>query len=78
MIVKLSVSLPDEDVEFLDDYISQGNASSRSAALHHAVDMLRMARLEDAYTSAFAEWDDGDDAALWDSASGDGLADAPR
>jgi len=77
--MKLSVSLPDEDVEFLDTYaIAQGFAS-RSAVLHKAVRLLRGAELSAAYEDAFAEWEDAGDAADWDVVAGDGLGtDATR
>jgi hypothetical protein len=43
--MKISVSIPEEDVEFLDAYIRDHNAGSRSAALHEAVGLLRAAQL---------------------------------
>jgi len=36
---------------------------------------LRSRELAAAYEAAFLEWDGSEDAALWDSASGDGLGD---
>ena len=41
----MSVSLPEEDVEFLDTYVHDQGAASRSAALHKAVGLLRAAKL---------------------------------
>jgi len=35
--MKLSVSLPQGDVEFLDALVEEAAADSRSAALHHAL-----------------------------------------
>jgi Arc/MetJ-type ribon-helix-helix transcriptional regulator len=69
----MSVSLPDEDVEFLDAYIKDHGAGSRSAALHEAVGLLRTAQLAGAYEDAWASWGSSDDAAAWDSALADGL-----
>jgi Arc/MetJ-type ribon-helix-helix transcriptional regulator len=43
--MKLSVSLPDEDVEFLDAYANEQGFPSRSAVLHKAVRLLRGAEL---------------------------------
>ena len=74
--MKLSVSLPDEDVEFLDAYANQQGFASRSAVLHKAVRLLRGAQLGAAYEEAFLEWDQTGEADAWDSAVGDGLADA--
>ncbi|WP_214409411.1 ribbon-helix-helix domain-containing protein [Sphaerisporangium fuscum] len=77
--MKLSVSLPDEDIAILDEAIERGEASSRSAAIHTAIQLLRRADLEDSYASAFAEWDESGDAALWSSTTSDGLTDSgPR
>ncbi len=73
--MKLSVSLPDEDVEFLDEYAEEHGHRSRSAALHAAVRMLRSATLGDAYADAWAEWSDSADADLWGGTSSDGLVD---
>jgi Arc/MetJ-type ribon-helix-helix transcriptional regulator len=66
--MKISVSLPDEDVKFLDE---QG--VNRSAALHEAVALLRERQLADQYAEAFSEWADSPDAELWDAATADGL-----
>lgn len=75
--MKLSVSLPEEDVVFVDEYASKEGASSRSAVLHKAITLLRAAELEDAYQAAWEEWESSEDAELWESTSTDGL-DAPR
>jgi Arc/MetJ-type ribon-helix-helix transcriptional regulator len=77
--MKLSVSLPDEDVEFLDAYASEQGFASRSAVLHRAVRLLRAAELGAAYEDAFVEWEDAGEATVWDATAGDGLAtDAAR
>lgn len=74
--MKLSISLPEEDVEALDAYIERTGLASRSAALRRAIRMLRHPELEDNYGNAWTEWaDDGDDA-LWDAATDDGLGNA--
>lgn len=76
--MKLSVSLPQQDVALLDDYARRSGLASRSAALHQAVQLLRHAELEQDYVAAWAEWEASRDQAEWDGAGGDGLADAPR
>jgi Arc/MetJ-type ribon-helix-helix transcriptional regulator len=76
--MKLSVSLPEEDVAYLDQYVEQNPATSRSAALHEAIKLLRLAALESAYEDAYAEWEASEDAALWDGTTADGLNDAAR
>ena len=70
--MKVSVSLPDVDVEFLDTYAKREGFPSRSAVLHKAVRLLRASELGAAYEDAWAEWE-ADDGALWDRTSGDGL-----
>lgn len=71
--MKVSVSLPDEDVDFLDAYAQAQGLSSRSAALHKAVRLLRGLELVPAYEGAFASWDASEDAAAWDTTAGDNL-----
>ncbi len=71
--MKLSVSLPDEDVEFLDAYAAEQGYGSRSAVVHKAVRLLRGAELGAAYEDAFSEWDDSGEAEAWDLTVGDGL-----
>ena len=70
--MKLSVSLPDEDVQFLDEY-ARTHARSRSAAVHDAIETLRRGALADAYQEAWEEWDAGGEGELWEQTSGDGL-----
>ena len=71
--MKVSVSLPGEDVQFLDDYAREQGLESRSAALHRAVRLLRTAELGGNYEAAWEEWAAEGEADLWESATGDGL-----
>jgi Arc/MetJ-type ribon-helix-helix transcriptional regulator len=71
--MKVSVSLPDDDVEYLDAYASQHRLGSRSAALQRAVRMLRVAESGAEYERAWEEWDASDDARAWDETAGDGV-----
>lgn len=71
--MKVSVSLPGEDVEFLDEYAREQGLDSRSAALHRAVRLLRTAELGGAYESAWRDWAEDGDAEVWESATDDGL-----
>ena len=76
--MKVSVSIPDEDVRFLDEYAREQGLESRSAAVHRAVRLLRTAELAEAYQAAWEEWGSGD-AADWDRTAGDGMGgDATR
>jgi Arc/MetJ-type ribon-helix-helix transcriptional regulator len=72
--MKVSVSLPEEDVEFLDAYASSKGFVSRSAVVHKAVRLLRASGLGGAYEDAWQEWATGDDGDVWDVAINDGLA----
>ncbi len=76
--MKLSVSLPEDDVAFVDEYVRRRGSSSRSAVVHHAIELLRMAELEDAYAGAWDEWDHSGQAGEWDATTGDGIANAAR
>jgi Arc/MetJ-type ribon-helix-helix transcriptional regulator len=69
----MSVSLPEEDVEFLDTYVKDQGAGSRSAALHKAVELLRAAQLASAYEDAWASWDSSDSPGDWEAVLADGL-----
>ena len=72
--MKLSVSLPSVDVDFLDSYAHQHGFGSRSAAVQEAIKLLRASQLGDAYEQAWAEWETSGDAELWESRTADGLS----
>lgn len=69
--MKISVSLPQDDIDFVDEYAARTQAGSRSAVIHAAIELLRAAELEADYTAAFEEWDGSEDAALWEQTTGD-------
>lgn len=71
--MKLSVSLPEEDVATLDDYARTAGLGSRSAAIRHAVGMLRRPELEQNYAASWQEWEATGERAAWDSTIDDGL-----
>ncbi len=71
--MKLSVSLPAEDVAFLDTYAQAQGIESRSAAVHKAVGLLRARELGDAYEDAFGSWQQDQEDRAWDAAIADGL-----
>jgi Arc/MetJ-type ribon-helix-helix transcriptional regulator len=77
--MKVSVSLPEEEVAYLDSYAREHGMDSRSAVVHKAVGMLRASELGAAYEDAWQSWVDSDDAADWqaidwDAADADGPA----
>jgi len=71
--MKVSVSLPDDDVDYLDAYARDRGLASRSAAVHKAVRLLRASELGAAYEQAWADWDASEDADLWNNVAADGL-----
>ena len=76
--MKVSVSLPEADLKFLDSYVESRRFPSRSAVLHKAVRLLRGAELGAAYEDAFLGWEPSGEAALWEVTASDGIrADAP-
>jgi hypothetical protein len=76
--MKLSVSLPDDDVATLDGYARSHGLRSRSAALQRAIRMLRNPDLEQDYAAAWDEWAASGEEAAWEATAGDGLTDASR
>jgi Arc/MetJ-type ribon-helix-helix transcriptional regulator len=72
--MKLSVSLPDEDIDFLDGYAQEHGIESRSAAVHAAIRLLRASQLESAYAAAWQEWTSAGDGQAWNVPTRDGLA----
>lgn len=71
--MKVSVSLPGDDVAFLDEFAEEQGLKSRSAALQQAVRLLRASELTAAYEGAWEEWRSSPDAEAWDGTAADGL-----
>jgi Arc/MetJ-type ribon-helix-helix transcriptional regulator len=77
--MKVSVSIPERDLRFLDAYAHHAGLKSRSAAIHEAIKALRERDLEAEYAQAAEEWESSGDAEAWDRTVGDGLGtDASR
>lgn len=72
--MKLGISLPEEEVGFLDAYARSQGIKSRSGVVQAALRLLRTMALTDDYAAAWAEWHD-DDGRAGDQSSGDGLID---
>ena len=72
--MKVSVSLPDDDVSYLDEYAHAQGLPSRSAVVHKAVRLLRASELGAAYEEAWSEWFDAGDGDLWDATTADGMS----
>ena len=73
--MKISVSLSEKDVAVLDDYARTSGVGTRSAAVQHAVRLLRHPTLAQDYVDAWDEWEASGEAAIWDRAVGDGVSD---
>ncbi len=73
--MKLSISLQEEDVGFLDAYARSQGIKTRSGVVKTALHLLRTTALIDDYTEAWTEWNDDDDSKAWDLSSSDGLND---
>lgn len=71
--MKLSVSVSDEDVEFVDVYARRHGDRSRSAVIREALRLLRARELSPDYAAAWEEWSETDGQA-WDTVVGDGLS----
>lgn len=69
--MKLSVSIPDDGLSFIDRYASHHGVESRSGVVHRAVSLLRASELGQNYAVAWAEWDETD-ATEWGSVVADG------
>lgn len=76
--MKVSLSIPDEDVRFLDNFAREHGIRSRSAAMQRGIAMLREAELGDQYEKAWDEWYASGEAEVWDAVVGDGLTDEER
>lgn len=73
--MKLSVSLGEDDVAFIDRYATEHGVDSRSAVVQRALGLLRALELGEEYAAAWDEWErsEGD---VWDVALTDGLRSA--
>ena len=77
--MKVSVSIPEQDLRFLDDYVVAEGLDSRSAGIHEAIGALRQMALTLEAEQAIAEWYDSGEAEVWDVTVADGLeSDVPR
>jgi antitoxin MazE9 len=71
--VKVSLSIPNVDMEFLDSYAHEHGIESRSAAVQRAIALLRASELGDAYELAWEEWDESGEAEPWEPTAADAL-----
>jgi hypothetical protein len=71
--MRISIILPDDDVQFLDGYAKEQGHTSRSAVVVTAVRILRSSKLGDAYADAWAQWEDSGEGHTWNRTASDGL-----
>jgi Arc/MetJ-type ribon-helix-helix transcriptional regulator len=76
--MKLSISLPEDDVDFVDEYSEKTGMASRSSVIHKAIALLRETSLQDAYAAAFEEWETAREDGAWEAVIGDGAVNAAR
>ena len=74
MNTRFSVSISREIAQFVETYQQENDVKSRSEVIERALKLLREKELQQAYYEAGQEWLASEDAALWESASADGLA----
>ncbi|HVV30526.1 MAG TPA: antitoxin [Mycobacteriales bacterium] len=72
------MSLSEDDLAVLDEYAHAAGLRSRSAAMQHAIRLLRYADLEEDYAAAWNEWESSGEEAAWADAADDGLRVASR
>ena len=70
--MKLSVSLPDEDVQFIDRYAEEHAVGSRSGVVQRALLLLRANELGEDYAAAWDEWESSQGDA-WEVTAADGM-----
>lgn len=71
--MKLSVSIPDTDLEFIDHYAAEHGVDSRSQVVQRALSLLRATELGDAYAAAWDEWEASGEEELWSVTVSDGI-----
>ena len=71
--MKLSVSLPDDDIQFIDQYAREHAVESRSGVVQRALLLLRANELGEDYAAAWEEWE-STEAEVWDLTTADGLS----
>lgn len=72
--MKISISVSDEDLAYLDAETATGMFPSRSAAVAAAIAHLRRGTLVASYDEAFAEWEASGEAESWDAVAADGIS----
>lgn len=72
MTTKLSVSLSESDVEYIDE-LARSRSGNRSAAIHDLVRIARERAAVSDYAMANDEWIASGDSRAWGATAADGL-----
>ena len=70
--MKVSISLSEEELAFVDEYARRTSAP-RSSVVQRAIRLLRAAELGSSYAEAWEEWASGGEAEAWESVVADGV-----
>lgn len=76
MGVKISVSIPEDELALLDELIAREELPNRSAGVRRAIEEFRRARLAAEYKECFSQPSFEDEAKLWEDTLADGLDNA--
>jgi len=71
--VKVSTTISEYDLAFLERYANRHRLQSRAAGFHDAISALREKELEAQYEEAYQEWYESGEAEVWECVSGDGI-----
>jgi len=71
--VKISTTVTEFDLAFLEKYTAQHGLPSRAAGFHAAIKALRELELQQQYLEADEEWYTSGEAEVWECVSGDGI-----
>lgn len=71
--MKLSVSLSEDDLVFLDEYAAQTGIRTRSGVIQVAISELRRQTMVDQYRQAWDEWFGSGEASAWGPTAADGI-----
>lgn len=73
MTAKVSVSLSDDDLTYIDGR-ARSQGGSRSAVIHDLVRISRELEATSDYVAAFREWEESGEAELWEGTASDGIS----
>lgn len=75
-IAKLSVSIDQQLLTFLEDYQQKYHIKAKSEVISEALRLLREKELESQYAAAMQEWKQ--EYEVWEAVTGDGLRGEPQ